>query len=633
MAIGPEQLDIDKLAKLFLLKSQLGHTLTKEDLRNVLLLFEESDFDGIRENIYPQSAEKKALRAMIQEATEFLKSMSIGLRDGQYTQESYNVLAQAISIAEGVARTTYDGDGLEGVNGRRIMADTTAALMNAKERTYASILCEDGREVTIDNELYWYSPHNYYGNGEWRPVKHLRDENSLDYYVTLENSLPDSFVNNTNIIRGLFLHDEAANKDVIITRQSMVNGRAIRGGSGFILGGDFDGVLLIDGAILNDILYCANEDVRYAAIASSYLERPINPAPCTFFADNAGIRYENNFAQMFMNVSNERGELTDEAKVIFNIIDSNLAAGQKEIESTTTITSSRGVLTAIPNMADGRHIYVDNQAKVITGVGTLNSVEAVNTLKPGSADSILFCSNGANVQLHPVYEDTGSVCKSLQISIVSADGKTVQDTYDVAFEEVLVDQQADLVEGKRYISKYHPVDKSLSWVPAVMLGNKYYISPEPIDSELRLYKDNDNVIQIVGILDKGFLYSRDNIPKKYPELISQVGQYRLKHVDAGYYDGFIFSGNQVNAETLRDYLQYLDVFKADPITNLPGGNNGILGWVKSEFIEITVNGVATGDYYWQGQAKDIVRLPDTRDECITYLNVIAFKSLPDEVQQ
>ena len=186
---------------------------------------------------------------------------------------------------------------------------------------------------------------------------------------------------------------------------------------------------------------------------------------------------------------------------------------------------------------------------------------------------------------------------------------------------------------KRYISKYHPVDKSLSWIPAVMIENKYYISPEPIDSELRLYKDNPNVIQIVGIVDKGVLYSRENIPTKYPDLIRQTGLYRLRHVDAGYYDGFIFSGNQVNAEALSDYLQYLDVFKVDPITNLPGGDNGELGWVKSEFIEITVNGVATGDYYWQGQASDIVRLPDTRDECKTYLNVIAFKSLPDEVQQ
>ena len=123
----------------------------------------------------------------------------------------------------------------------------------------------------------------------------------------------------------------------------------------------------------------------------------------------------------------------------------------------------------------------------------------------------------------------------------------------------------------------------------------------------------------MGIVYNNNIYSRHEIPL---ELTDKQGKYRLNYVNCGYYDGHVFSGNVKNRDTLAEYLQYLNVLKNG------GGNNGALGHVASEFVELNVNGTPTGDYFWRGTEQNLVLLPDTREELKLYLNCVAYQTLP-----
>ena len=63
-----------------------------------------------------------------------------------------------------------------------------------------------------------------------------------------------------------------------------------------------------------------------------------------------------------------------------------------------------------------------------------------------------------------------------------------------------------------------------------------------------------------------------------------------------------------------------------------GGNNGYLGHVQSEFPQMVVNNVQTGDYFWRGSEDDLSLLPNTRAELRTYLNAVAYQTIPSGSQ-
>lgn len=659
MAISPEQLDIRKLAKLFLLKSEIGKVLTVEDLKKVLEMFTENDWDNIRDNISPSSDEKKALREVIENCKQFLKNNenNTGNNEGNYPLESYQVLEQSVSIAAAIARSTYDGNGDEGTEGRKILKEAKEALLNAKERVVESIITEVGVELTVNGELRWYSPNKYYGVGKWFPIKKIlantESGSSVPYYVSLtpvprkpDGGAISGLPNLDNYIRGLYLKDSSG--EYIITRQTTVGSgnakKAIKN-----LGGAFDNITIIDGAIINfgesaddtgcliddygmeSIMYCSDEDVRFAALASSYLGRVVNPAPCVFFANGEGMRYDVEYDTMFRNIIKSTNVLHDKAKAILHIISPSSTSNFKEIQSASgNVSLSLTTLTALPKMSDGRTILVDNVNKVITGIGVATA-STIELIRPENSSSIVFGPSGCKSSLKTITE--GSKIVAAELTITSADkSKTV--TYYVNTNTFLVDQTADSV-GEYYISKYPAYRKDKKWIPAVLLGGKYYISPEPINSELRLYKGNKEIIQIVGILDESqkTLFSRQDITRLYPELIQRTGIYRLTHVDLGYYNGYIFSSSNKHQAKLNNYLKYLPVFSDGILRGQSTGNSNLpndiaLGFVKSTFKQLSVNGEVSGDYYLECSEADLTRIPNTRSECKTYLNIVAYKSLP-----
>ena len=280
--------------------------------------------------------------------------------------------------------------------------------------------------------------------------------------------------------------------------------------------------------------------------------------------------------------------------------------------------------------------------------------------------NIVMYSQKATVTLHPTvivnsapktlsateiesnkYADVNIV--DLKVQVTSGDTKTINIfDVDLSTDVLLVDQQADTInkykygeydeEGRPvldkvvYLSKYRPVNKEYEWIPAVMIG-KYYISPEPINSELRLYKDNPDIVQIVGVVYNNKIYSRHSIPRvltninpdpTLPDL--NQGQYRLTAIDCGYYDGHLFSGNIEHKNELAPYLNHMAVIKNG------GGNNGYLGHVQSECPQMVVNNVQTGDYFWGGSEDDLSLLPNTRAELKTYLNAVAYQTIPSGSQ-
>ena len=108
MAIGPEQLDIRKLAKLFLLKGDLANALDKEILKEVLRSFDTSDWDGIRENI-GETAFKRDLREAINYCNKRLDEIDkkIGTVNNTYPRYAFDVLEKAIAIAIKISSDPY----------------------------------------------------------------------------------------------------------------------------------------------------------------------------------------------------------------------------------------------------------------------------------------------------------------------------------------------------------------------------------------------------------------------------------------------------------------------------------------------------------------------------------------------
>ena len=598
MAIGVEQLDIKNIAKIFLLKDQLGSEIASEDfksyIKSALESFTEEDWDEIRENIFPSSDEKKALRSTIDEVKALLSESQVGIRPGQYTEYSVNVLSSAVISAESAIRNQKD----ESVEDRQLMLMTRALLLNAKDRFLKSVITEDGYLI---NDV-WYGSKNLLGsNGkikdgnpvkyDWIPVKIINDT----YYVSLE-PIHDEYFGKANLtyIRGLWMI--ADGKEIIITRDKFPASL---------------GIEIIEGVIYNNYLYAADEDLVYAPLISSYLEKPINIAPCRFngSTDNIGestsayLQYTANFTDLFTNISIE------DAQLIFKVI-------PEGIRVSTLYSSSRSYVSAKLNSG----LYVDNNNNVITGVGTFT---------PSLGEEIknrLCFADGSDVLIDVEIAD-GSIEEDVKVSniIISVQSENTYTTHTFTLCEdlVLIDNDADTIKGK-YYSKYHPVNKDLEWIPTYIIDNKYYISPEPIDENNIVYKANENLIHIVGILDeeRGIIYTRYNLEGH--ELTLNTGKYRLKAVNGGYYNGYWFGANIGDASQLSNYIKYMPIFKDKEF-----GDGCKVGFVKSEFKLYQPNSNVSSvenEYFWQGSEHDVIKLPDKRSLCKFYLDVIAIRA-------
>ena len=598
MAIGVEQLDIKNIAKIFLLKDQLGSEIASEDfksyIKSALESFTEEDWDEIRENIFPSSDEKKALRSTIDELKALLAESQVGIRPGQYTEYSVNVLSSAIINAESAIRNQKD----ESVEDRQLMLMTRALLLNAKDRFLNSVITEDG--YLIDN--VWYGSKNLLGsNGkikdgkpvkyDWVPVKIINDT----YYVSLE-PIHDEYFGKSNLtyIRGLWMI--ADGKEIIITRDQFPTNL---------------GIEIVEGVIFNGYMYAADEDLVYAPLVSAYLGKPINIAPCRFNgstnnvgeATSAYLQYTSNFSDIFTNIS------VEDAQNIFKVIGEG-------IRVSTLHSMSKSYASAKPNSG----IYVDNNNNVITGVGEF-------TASLGEEIKNLLCFADEADVLVDIEIDDASIEEDPKVVgiIISVQSKNAVTTHTFTLCEdlVLVDNDADNIKGK-YYSKYHPVDKSLNWIPTYIIDNKYYISPEPIDENNILYKTNENLIHIVGILDEasGIIYTRYNLEGH--ELTLNTGKYRLKAVNGGYYNGYWFGANIGDAGQLSNYIKYMQIFRDKEF-----GDGCEVGFVKSEFKlyqpNSNINSVEK-EYFWQGSENDVIKLPDKRSLCKFYLDVIAIRA-------
>ena len=603
MAIGVEQLDIKNIAKIFLLKDQLGSEIASENfksyIKSALESFTEEDWDEIRENIFPSSDEKKSLRAAIEEVKALLDKSEAGIRPGQYTEYSMNVLSSAIKNAESVIRNQKD----ETVEEKEMMLMARALLMNAKERFLKSAITEDG--YLIDN--VWYGSKNLLGsNGmvqdhkpvkyKWVPTKIVNDS----YYVSLE-PIPADYFGSASLtyIRGLWMIAEG--KEIVITRDKFPATL---------------GIEVVEGVIFNGYMYAADEDLVYAPLVSSFLGEPINIAPCRFngSTNNIGdssayLQYTLSFESLFTNISDR------EAQEIFKVISGGL-------KSSDLASLSRTYASAKPHTG----IYVDNNNNVITGVGEFTA-ELGEELK----EKLCF-ADGSNVLVDIEIEDN-SISEDPKVKDIIISVRSKNDYYTSTFklceDLVLVDEHADTINGK-YYSKYHPVDKRLTWVPTHIIDNKYYVSPEPIDENNVVYKSNENLIHIVGILDEqsGIIYTRYNLEGH--ELTINTGKYRLKAINGGYYNGYWFGSNIGEASQLAEYIKYMDIFKTQQF-----GDGCAVGFVQSEFVEYKASNNATNiekEFVWQGYEKDVIKLPDKRSLCKFYLDVIAIRAIENPVE-
>lgn len=587
MAIGVEQLDIKNVAKVFLMKKDLGKELAAEDFKDFLRIalenLNEEDWDNIRTNIFPSSDEKKSLRETIEMVKEFYQSCVSGNREGQYSKTSLEILYRAIKGAEGVIRTYKD----DTVEEREFLLLIRALLINAKERCLSSQITEDGVKINIDGKNYWYGPSKSYDRTlEWRPVKIINDH----YWVSLYD-IPANYPNAGNLvkIRGLWINDTTYGKQVIFTRDAIP----------FIN----ENVEIIDSVIFDNILYCAEEDVYFATSISYYLEKIVNVAPCRFNGTLLNgdttpyVHYNADFQALF-----NTADLTETVlKDIFKV---------EELKVSIDYNPSATILTAPKSSG----YFVDNVNHIITNVGAF-----APTLHE-EIENTLLSSSGAVVSLTVNMDIT-----EIKVQVTSEDGKVAY-TYKVHSDFLMIDPYADTIDGK-YYSKYRPVDDSeLDWIPVAMIDGKYYISPERINENHKLYVDNHSLIHIVGVLDEesGTIFTRCNINRVYPELSDPEGKYRFNIVNGGYYNGYWFGGSSADADVLDRYLKYLPVFR-----NKMYGQNRHLGFVQSEFIAIESSNTLTSiedEFYWSGAEADVIKLPNTRTDCKFYLDVVAIKA-------
>lgn len=617
MAISPEQLDIKKLAKLFLLKSDLEANLNKEMIRAILEAFSAEDWDDIRDNIFETSPEKMKLRQTIRECNEFLDlirptTSNVNI-EGKYPNYAGEILEAAIAIASAIARETYDGSEISGLEGRKELAETNAALIHLKQRVYSACNLRHGASSNSSNGTTWYGYRRVYkDNVKWQPAKRLYgfDDKTGDrkaIWISIEDIPAD--ITKGAFIRGLYLRDETTQREYLITRQTVVDKQLISS-----LGGDFKNVTIIDGTIINDTLLCSYQDIELASLISSYFGRPVNAIPVHFNAMQSGMIYEEGFAAALKTVlgSEDLGALPQPILSHLNINKANT------VTQTSVINENHCALTAVSRRADGSKILVDNKHHVITGAGVFTN-ELKERLRPGAANAILAMSNGAVIKDIREDREKGVIL----VNIESANGKHSAE-YMITSELVLIDQQAEEVNGK-YYSKYHPVDKSKDWVPSVLIDD-FYISTEPVSSSYRLYKDNANIKHVVGVVieENGTIYTRHNAEDLYSLITDSTNEQRFKHAEVAYYNGHIFAKEDKTAE-MNDYLKYLSVFKTGDVRQL--------SFVQSAFKPITVNvdgqTIATGEQYWEGKASDYALLPNTRELCKKYLNISAYKTLPD----
>ena len=366
------------------------------------------------------------------------------------------------------------------------------------------------------------------------------------------------------------------------------------------------GLTKIEGVILNDYLFAKEEDLEYAPFVAAYLQKPINIAPCRFNGSLlnedtlAYLQYTTAFTALFANISE------NDARNIFHV---------STLKSSTLYSTSRSLATAIP----GSGIYVDNVNKIITGVGELTATKGEEV-----ATELLCISDGATTKIDISTEliDGETKVSSIIISIQS-ENKISTSTFLLGEDLVIHDINQDIIDNKCY-SKNHPVNKSLTWIPTYVIDNKYYVSPERIDENNIVYGSNKNLIHIVGILDeeRGIIYTRQDLSEH--ELTSPTGKYRLKAVNAGYYNGYLFGGNIGDATILSEYIKYMDIFKKQNF-----GEACAVGFVQSEFKLYTSANEAEmveEEYFWEGAEEDVIKLPDTRTDCKFYLNIIAIKA-------
>lgn len=627
MAIGPEQLDLKKLAQIFILDGDLESKITVELVKKILESFTFEDWDNIRHNIQDYSDEKRELRDLIKKCEIFLGAMSytIAPRRGQFLTAFYSKLKEAISIAKNVLQTQPDDP-----EGRIITAGATDSL----RQIFMSVAfrCIEDDYLSQDS---WYSNEDYYGSLNWIPYKKLRFEPNLglDLYVSLQD-LP--FGGAGYRVNGLYVEylgeDEEGKpqqKHAIITRENTITikekdiNREVRLCD---LGGEMEDVEIIDGAIFLEaglLIISEGYKVDFGPIVASYLKRPINVVPVEFECGGEKMRVEKSFKDIL-----EKTNLIikNQDKGIYEVSSPgsyllNLVHGEEKIAEVEILEYNKGKfhLSALGNYEfaandgniTGQPLYIDNVRKIVSGA------------KREEVKELLYASNGLEIHVVDGY-----------VQVVGE--KDVKD-YILIEDLLLVDQNAIEV-GEKYFSKYRPAESGKQWIPTVLLG-QYYISPEPIDSDLRLYKENPEIKQVVGILDEEskVLYTRMPellepelfIENEYLDLVHPEKQYQLEVVELAYYNGHLFcdpiifegTKGQKRYNSLVEYIKYMDIFK-----DIDLNNYRLI--IESKFNPIYVNTHRTNSYYWQGDARDIVYLPDTKEECLVYLGISGFKSNP-----
>ena len=673
MAIGPEQLDIRKLAKLFLLKGDLANALDKEILKEVLRSFDTSDWDGIRENI-GETAFKRDLREAINYCNKRLDEIDkkIGTVNNTYPRYAFDVLEKAIAIAIKISSDPYLYANLKEGELETYLRDTGESLRELAQRVF---LMENERldfDSTIigskpeENICLSYKPVSspVY---KWQPAKKLvaktLDGVRLDVIVSPQE-LPASF--NENIeheyihVDGIYLKDAETNRRVIITRQETYSAN-----SGDLLSLlDFGDVEIIPGNIINDMLIiessvtvCGHENAELAAVASSYLGRPINPIPVSFGAGGNNISYDGEFEGLLkyaLGIEGKNFSTLKGSPLMKKLgLEIDTAKGINPFKkSDAVVRGDRRVLSAKVEI-NGKHILVDNRNKVITGVGSAD------------LNQILVCNTNAEIELPITSEMSGVVTVDL-IGGENKEGIRKTDTYIVIPEQVLVDQQEDLddINGKVYSLYPSAHSTHYYWVPAALVRNVFISLEPPVDGEYKLYSENDSMIHVAGFIIGDRLFTRYNrreleelgivkynIEKELENIKPIEGETSeeydrqkaalelenlsrpYEYKELAYYNGHIFASEEVinenNGKTLqevKEYLKHLQIFKKERASLEKAV-------VVSEFIPVTVKRdddtvVETGSYYWLGYEEDIINLPNTIEENKRYLNIVAFKTKP-----
>ena len=696
MAIGPEQLDLKKLAKFFILDGDLESKITKEMIKAILETFEPDDWMYIKPNFDEVSTAKANLRDLIRQCEIFLGAMSYSVNRGrgQFLTSTYVKLKEAVRVAKDIYK--LEGDEL------------AVIATDSLRQIFVSVAYELIKDDDIEAEK-WFSNNDYYGRLDWVPYKKfIFDRNSDSCLFVYPKELVEEGIQLPwekealivpYSIDGIYVEYMDGNepKHAIITRTNTItlNNGDVKPLDQ--LGGELEDVIIIDGSLslamgllFIDMGYVYNSNVDFGSVLSAYLGRPVNVVPVKFGCDCSEVVAEAYVvrlleeAELFKyNEVSEKYEVTDKGVEVLKL--------QKDELVVTTISPipDKDILhvTGYTINSDER-IYIDNSHRLISGVSDIN------------ADHIrLFMSNrfkflkDENDKL--ILTPAGN-SKVIQVKNVKNGEFAVVDT------ELLVDRNAIFTDGK-YISKYRhfyvPTEGSVEreWIPAVIVGD-YYVSPEPIDPQLRLYKENSEFKQVIGIIDEAqnILYTRmsefvemvpakraldvaekalkeandilaearknkkatqemvDNIKAaekeravkfgeyakfadKHP-LTNTRGQYQLRPEELGYYNGQLFcekamfeGDNHKFYISLIEYIKHMEAFKELDGDFVDLSKNKII--VDSKFNPIYINTHKTGSFYWEGDAADIVHLPDTKDECLTYLNIAGFKSKPSSIEE